>query len=177
MRFADPRHIIAQCGLRPGMHVADFGAGAGYFAVAAADVVGREGIVYVIDIQQDLLTKAMHVARDEQAVQFVFVHGDLEQPSGSTLPDASVEVVIMTNLLFQVEDKAAVLSEARRVLTSNGRLVLVDWSDSYGGMGPIEEYVIAESEARTLLSKAGFEVERAVDAGAYHYGFLCRMYA
>ena len=177
MRFADPRHIIAQCGLRPGMRVADFGAGAGYFAVEVAEVVGNEGVVYVIDIQQDLLTKATHLVRNEREVRFVFIHGDLEQPCGSTLPDTSVDMVIVTNLLFQVEDKMAVLSEAHRILTHDGHLLLIDWSDSYGGMGPHEEHVVPESEACTLLAKARFEPERTIDAGAYHYGLLCRTYA
>lgn len=177
MRFADPRHIIAQCGLRPGMRIADFGAGAGYFAVAVAEVVGNEGVVYVIDIQQDLLTKATHLVRDEHEVRFVFIHGDLEQPFGSTLPDTSVDMVIVANLLFQVEDKKAVLAEAHRILNRDGYLLLVDWSDSYGGMGPHEEYVVPESEARLLLAGAKFETKRSIDAGAYHYGLLCRAYA
>jgi ubiquinone/menaquinone biosynthesis C-methylase UbiE len=64
MGFADPKRNIEQFVLSKGMQVADFGAGAGYIAVESAEQVGKEGRVYVIDIQQELLTKATHLAKE-----------------------------------------------------------------------------------------------------------------
>ena len=63
MGFGNPKRIIAQCKLEEGMEVADFGAGAGYLSVEAAEAVGESGVVYVIEIQQSLLTKATHLAQ------------------------------------------------------------------------------------------------------------------
>ncbi len=174
MAFVDPKHNIAQLGLTPGMQVADFGAGAGYLAVEVAEVVGKGGRVYVIDIQQQLLTKVVHLAKEHHLDSLVYVRADLEAPQGSTLPEASVDVVLISNLLFQVQDKAAVLAEAKRILRPQGMALIVDWRDSFGGVGPQPEHVLYEPEARSLAAEAGFEVVRDIDAGEYHYGFIIR---
>ena len=172
MTFANPKRNIEQFMLEKGMHVADFGAGAGYLAVEAAEAVGKEGNVYVIDIQQELLTKSLHLAKEHHLESIIFIHGDLEQEKGSTLEDESVDAVIISNMLFQVENKSAVVRESHRVLKKQGRLLLVDWRDSFGGVGPQSEHVITEDEARKLVEKEGFTSVSDIDAGTYHYGII-----
>ncbi len=174
MAFADPVRSIEQFGLSEGMEVADFGAGAGYVAIEVAERVGREGKVYVIDIQRELLTKATHIAKEHHLESLVFIHGDLEAPNGSTLPNASVDAVIVSNLLFQVEDKNVVLAEARRILRPGGRALIVDWRESFGGMGPQPELVVSENDARELVQTAQLTYESSIDVGTYHYGLICK---
>ncbi len=174
MAFCDPKQVIAQLGIVPRMHVADFGAGAGYFSVLAADRVGPEGVVYVIDIQQELLTKVTHFAQRRHIDSLVFVHADLEGPQGSTLSSGSVDLVLLTNVLFQMEKKLEVLAEAFRVLRTGGYVLVIDWNESYGGIGPQPEHVLSEREARALLKEAGFSNHSRIDAGAHHYGLLYR---
>ena len=172
MPFADPKRNIEQLALEPGMVVADFGGGAGYLAVEAAEAVGKDGRVYVIDIQQELLTKATHLAEKHLLDRISFIHGDLEKPKGSTLADASVDVVVLSNTLFQIENKAAVIEEARRIIRDGGRVLVVDWRESYGGLGPQPEHVLSEDKAKALLIQGGLEHVREIDAGTYHYGLI-----
>ncbi len=174
MAFCDPKQVVAQLGIASGMHVADFGAGAGYFSVAVAEQVGSQGVVYVVDIQQELLTKVTHLAKRQHLDSLVFVHADLEGGSGSTLPPESLKLVLLTNVLFQMEKKLEVLQEAYRVLAVGGFLLLVDWSESYGGLGPQPEHVLTERQARALLKEAHFSYHKRIDAGAHHYGLLCQ---
>ena len=177
MAFANPKRNIEQFALEPGMEVADFGAGAGYLAIEAAEAVGKEGTVYVIDIQQELLTKATHLAKEHHLESLVFIHGDLEQDHGSTLPDAGVDAVIVSNILFQVADKEALIREAYRVLRPNGKVLVVDWRDSFAGIGPQPEHVLRESDMRTLVEKQAFSYVSNIDAGAYHYGVIFKKHA
>lgn len=172
MSFSNPKRNIEQLGLEEGMKVADFGAGAGYLAVEAADAVGQNGLVYVIDIQQELLTKAKHLAKEHHLKSIVFIHGDLEKDGGSTLQAESVNIVIISNLLFQVEEKAAIIKEAHRILKEAGKLLLIDWSESFGGLGPQEEHVFPKHAAREVMETMGFVFSKEIDAGAYHYGFI-----
>lgn len=172
MSFSDPRKNIAQLGISEGMVVADFGAGAGHYAVAAAEAVGESGLVYVVDIQRELLTKVKHVATAEQQARMRFVCADLENENGSGLTDACCDVVVVSNLLFQVDNKQAVLKEAYRLLRQGGRLLLVDWSGSYGNLGPPEERVLDIDSAQTLATDLGFVARSEIDAGAYHYGLV-----
>lgn len=174
MAFADPKRNIEQFNLEEGMEVADFGAGAGYLAVEAAEVVGKKGNVYVIDIQQELLTKSKHYAKEHHLESIVFIHGDLERENGSTLPAESMDAVIISNLLFQVEHKAVVLHEANRILKKGGRILIVDWRESFGGVGPQPEHVLAENDMKTLAENEGFTHIADIDAGSYHYGLIFR---
>ena len=174
MAFANPKRNIEQFMLAEGMEVADFGAGAGYLAVEAGEVVGKKGKVFVIDIQQQLLTKSTHYAQDHHLESIVFIHGDLEKERGSTLPDQSVDAVIISNMLFQVDDKSAVLREAYRILKDTGKVLVVDWRESFGGMGPQTDRVFPESELRTYAENEGFAYVSSIDAGAYHYGLIFR---
>jgi len=172
MSFANPKRNIEQFGLEPGMEVADFGAGAGYLAVEAADVVGKDGKVYVIDVQQELLTKATHLAQEHHLDSILFIHSDLEKENGSTLSDESVDAVIVSNLLFQMGNKNAVFLEAFRILREGGRLLVVDWRESFGGMGPQPENVLREDDVRIIAKNCGFTYGANIDAGAYHYGIV-----
>jgi len=174
MTFANPKRNIEQFGLESGMDVADFGAGAGYLAIEAAEAVGKDGAVYVIDVQQELLTKATHLAQEHHLDSISFIHADLEKENGSTLPDESVDAVIVSNLLFQVEDKNAVLLEAYRLLRKDGRLLVVDWRESFGGVGPQPEHVLREEDVHTIAKNCGFTHGDDIDAGAYHYGMIFR---
>lgn len=174
MSFSDPKRNIKQLMLEQGMRVADFGAGAGYLAVEAAEAVGRDGRVYVIDIQQELLTKAKHFAKEHHMDTITFIHGDLEVQNGSTLPPESVDAVILSNILFQIENKPAVIQEARRILKEKGRALVVDWRDSFGGLGPQPGHLLLEDDARELFVNEGFTFVNGIDAGAYHYGLVFR---
>lgn len=172
MGFSDPKKNIAQLGISEGMVVADFGAGAGHYAVAAAEAVGEDGLVYVVDIQRELLTKAKHFATEELESRLRYLCADIEKLNGSTLDDESCDVVVLSNILFQVTDKAAVVQEACRVLKKGGRALLVDWTASHGNVGPPEDRVVGVDDARTLVSEHGFAVRDDIDAGKYHYGLV-----
>lgn len=172
MAFANPKKIIEELALSAGQEVADFGAGAGHYALAAADKVGGEGAVYVIDIQQELLTKAKSHASDAQLKALHFIQGDLEEDQGSHLKDDLVDAVIIANVLFQIENKEACLKEAYRVLKPGGALLITDWSDSFGGIGPQPEYLLSKDKAIALVESTGFEKTREFDAGGYHWGLL-----
>lgn len=125
--------------------------------------MGEDGRVYVIDVQQNLLTKATHIAQEHHLSTLTFIHADLEAERGSTLEDASVDAVLISNLLFQAQHKAAILSEAYRILRPSGMLLIVDWRESFGGMGPQPEHVLPEDDARAknraLVEEHGRYVE------------------
>jgi ubiquinone/menaquinone biosynthesis C-methylase UbiE len=169
--FSDPRDIVDQLHLSPDMKVADFGSGSGHYSLALAEKL-REGRVYAVDVQRDLLERLKTQASKTFLTNIETVWGDIEKLGGTKLRDGSLDMVIVANLLFQVEDKKTPLLEAKRVLKPSGRLLLVDWSESFGGMGPAPEAVLNRLDAETLLTSCGFELVSEVSAGAHHYGII-----
>ena len=170
--FSDPQKNTAQLDVREGDHVADFGAGSGAYAFAVAKRVGSSGRVYAIDVQKDLLAKLKNEAHHQHISNIEIIWSDLDEKKGVPLRDASIDACIISNLLFQVSSKEQIAADAWRLLKSNGRVLVVDWNDSYGGLGPAPEHVFSKQAAQELFIKKGFELERDIDAGAYHYGMI-----
>lgn len=170
--FSDPVKIIEQCGIQAGMEIADFGSGSGHYSLTAAKALMSTGRIYSIDVNKDLLTKLKNHASREGMYNVEVIWGDLEKPKGTKLRDASVDLVFLSNILFQLEDKEIVIKEAKRVLKPNGRVLVVDWSDSFGGIGPTRQMVIKKDKAKMMFESEGFHLDRDINAGSHHYGFI-----
>lgn len=161
-----------QMSLNEGMRVGEFGAGSGHYARALAHVVGKGGKVYAIDVQEDVLKHLKLNTHDRVARTIEAVWGDIEKPGGSRLRDRSLDAIVLANTLFQVRDRAGLLAEIRRVLKPGGKLLVVDWAGSYGGMGPAQAHVVPEHEAEALFIEGGFYKQKDFRAGPHHYGIV-----
>ncbi|MCA9353198.1 methyltransferase domain-containing protein [Patescibacteria group bacterium] len=174
--FSDPQKVIEQCDIFPGQHVADLGAGSGAYTLAIGRKIQGDpnSRVFAVDVQKDLLTRIDSQAREEQLSSVHIVWGDIEEPAGTRLRADSVHTVFIANILFQVNNKKAVIEEAKRILHSDGRIIVIDWSDSFGNIGPSTDHIISEQRARSLCEELGFVFEKKFHAGEHHYGFIMR---
>lgn len=172
-RFAHPARAVSAFGIEPGMKVADFGAGSGaYVNLIAKELLGS-GTVYAIDIQKDLLRRIKNDAVKHGHTNVDVIWGDVEEDGGSKLGSV-LDIVLVSNLLFQVRDKTGVLIEAERTLKHGGRVIIIDWSESFRGMGPTEDHVVTKEQAYEHARKAGLTFVREFNAGAHHYGLIFR---
>jgi hypothetical protein len=83
-------------------------------------------------------------------------------------------VGVLANTLFQIEDRESAIKEIGRTIHVGGRLVLIDWTDSFGGMGPAPYHVITQEAATALLESNSFVLEQTFPAGSHHYGLVFR---
>jgi ubiquinone/menaquinone biosynthesis C-methylase UbiE len=172
MNFSDPKSNVLQLGLREGMKVGDLGAGSGHYALAAAHIVGPEGRVYAVDIQEDILKHIRDVAQEKGVRNVETVWGNFEKLGGTKLKDASLDAVILSNTLFQLDHREGAIAEIKRILTSGGRLLVVDWAGAYGGMGPLPHRVVSEHVAEELFITGGFHKVKDFRAGPHHYSIV-----
>ncbi|MDD4988820.1 MAG: methyltransferase domain-containing protein [Candidatus Pacebacteria bacterium] len=172
MAFTDPEHNIEQFGLQSGAKVADFGAGTGFYAFEIAKAVGGAGKVYAIDVQKDLLSKIKNEGNKRGFTNIEIIWADVEKPGGTHLRGDTVDAVVISNILFQIGPKEAVVTEAKRILKPGGRALVIDWTDSFGGMGPSFDSVFPGVKARALFEKSGFIFQTQIRAGDHHYGFI-----
>jgi len=172
--FSDPSHTIAQFELQSGSIVADIGAGTGTLSVLAAQAVGEAGRVYAIEVQKGLLERLKSHARAARTHNVEALWGDSERRHGTHLKEGTVDAAIASNILFQVEHRDSFVAEVKRILKPGGRVLLVDWKESFRGMGPHADHVVTEVEARRLFEKGGLTFVKNIDAGAHHYGMIFR---
>lgn len=178
--FSDPRAIIDQLPIFSGQKVADFGAGTGAYTFALAEKVAggsKEGAVYAIDVIQPMVEQISKEAREKNLPIVQAIWSDLESEKGSKLRDNSVQAVVVANTLFQVDHPAKVIREAKRILTPQGILIVIDWKESFGNIGPKEDHVVTEEAARTMVQEQGFEIDKSISPGEHHYGFIARITA
>ena len=172
--FLDPERIARSFGLERGDHVADFGAGHGFFTIPMARIVGGDGKVYAIDVQKPTLEIITARGRAANLLTIETVWADLDTPKGSGLRDRFLDFVLIANILFQSEQKQTMLGEAYRILCEGGRMALIEWNQDPAPLGPPLAMRIAKDAAKRLASGTGFELDREFGAGAHHYGLLFR---
>lgn len=173
--FSDPKKNIEQFNLGPGNYVADFGSGPGDYVFHAAKAVGLGGKVYAIDVQKNLLEKLRTEAINVRHISNIdIIWADIEHLGGTRLRESSMDAVIATDVFFQLEKKDGACLEINRILKKGGRVLFVDWSGSFGGIGPQSKDVFPEEKAREVFEKHGFVEDRTISAGSQHYGIIFR---
>lgn len=172
MAFLNPRDVVARLGLREGMVLADFGTGTGEYALAASPRIGTSGKVYAIDIQKDLFPTLKNRAEEAGAHNIETLWGDVEEEGGAGLKDGLCDAVIISNLIFQAEHKDVLVGEVNRVLKHSGRVLVVDWTDSHGHLGPTPEMVMTKDMTHDLFSRHGFRELESFETGEHHYAII-----
>ena len=167
-----PKDNVDQFNLKDGAVVADFGVGSGHYVYALSRAVGSSGKVFAIDIRKEMLER-LKKESDEKGVKNVeIVWGDVEVVGGTKLREGSLDAIVISNVLFQLDAKAGLVHEAARVLKNGGKVMLIDWSESFGGLGPQPNAVVSEDIARRLFETGPFEYKKPIDAGEHHYGMV-----
>jgi ubiquinone/menaquinone biosynthesis C-methylase UbiE len=170
--FANPEKNISQFNVDPGHVIADFGSGQGHYSIATAKKIGNTGMVYALDIQQSLLQKLKNTAEELGLKNINIIWADLDEERGSTLKDGIIDRIIASNILFQVEKKDNLIAEIYRVLKPKGRVLLIDWQDSFSGLGPKENEIIKKDVARVMFESHNFIFEKEIQTGDHHYGLI-----
>ncbi len=170
--FSDPESNLKNLGITHGMVVADFGAGSGFYSLAAAKMVSPGGKVYAVEVQKDLLERLKGAASREGLHDLKVIWGDIEKLGGTHLKDFSADAVIVSNVLFQAEDKEGLIKEARRILKPGGKVLLIDWSDTSDIGAPGANSLVNKDTAVSLFSAVNFKMEKEIEAGAHHYGII-----
>lgn len=168
--FSNPSQNVHRLGLREGMKVADFGAGSGAYTLALSRIVGETGTVYAVDVQRDLLTRIQNEATQQGLENIQIIWSDMEGEAGVGIRDELLDGVLLSNTLFQIENKNRVLREAWRVLKPGGILSVIDWSDSFAGMGPPQNAVLTQAAATMVCTDNNFALKNEFSAGDHHYG-------
>lgn len=173
-RFVVPQVVASHFHLREGESVADFGAGSGFFLKVLADAVGPEGRVFACEIQKQLVEKLGEQARTQNLTNIHPLWCDLEEPNGIKIEDGILDAALLINTLFMIEDKDVAVKEMARTVRSGGKFFVIDWSESFAGMGPAPEHVVTAAAATALFEANGFVLDRDFPTGDHHYGLAFR---
>ncbi|MFN3596808.1 MAG: class I SAM-dependent methyltransferase [Rubricoccaceae bacterium] len=151
-RTERPDEVVANLGLRPGMTVADLGAGTGYFTFRLAARV-PEGRVFAVDIQPEMLAILARRNAEEGTGNVEPVLGTETDPR---LPDATVDVTLLVDSYHEFSHPREMLDAIYRATRPGGRLVLVEYraEDPSVPIRPLHK--MTEAQVRLEVEAAGF---------------------
>jgi ubiquinone/menaquinone biosynthesis C-methylase UbiE len=153
--YVQRRAIVAAARARPGMAVADVGAGTGLFTRLFAAEVGASGRVYAVDIAREFVQGNLRRARAEGHDNVVGIESS---QADTKLPAASIDLAFICDAYHHFEQPQAMLASIRRALRPGGSLIVVDF-ERIPGVSPdwILKHVRAGKEAfRGEIEAAGF---------------------
>jgi predicted methyltransferase len=131
-RLGEAEEVMALAGMKPGMSVADVGAGAGYYTVRLSRIVGPKGRVLAEDIipetRDQLSERVQRESLDNVAVK-------LGTPDDPTLPHASFDRVFLVHMYHEVESPYAFLWHLRDGVKPDGLVIVVDSNRPVGRHG------------------------------------------
>lgn len=170
--FIRPEILWQTVGLKAGQTVVHLGCGPGFYVVSSAKIVGMGGQAIGVDIRPDMLVETTSRAQREGVEKNVrTIRGNIENANGTTLADASADVVLMVSILHQ-SHPGKVLSEAVRVVKPEGRLVIIAWNTSATAFGPPVEKRISEADMKETLTNYKLRVVKTFSPSPYHYGLV-----
>lgn len=173
-RFVMPDVVATHFHLREGDLVADFGSGSGFFLRTLSAAVGDTGRVYACEIQKVLVEKLGELIRLQGLGNVHPLWCDLEESNGIKISTGELDAAILVNTLFMIEDKEVAIKEMARTIRSGGKFFIIDWTESFAGMGPQSNFVVTAAATTALLESNGFVFEREYPAGDHHYGLAFR---
>jgi ubiquinone/menaquinone biosynthesis C-methylase UbiE len=157
----EPARAIEALDIKPGMTVADIGAGSGYYTVRLARKVGADGKVYATDIQVGMLSIIQRRAAMEKLTNIVPVLGAADDPK---LPPGSVDLALMVDVYHELAAPQAFVRRLREALRPDGRLVLIEFRKEDPRVPIKEEHKMSVAEVRQELSADGYAIDRVIDA-------------
>lgn len=119
-----PMTLVRSLGLKPGMNVADIGAGSGYFTRRIAPLIGPEGKVYAVDIQQEMLDILSEKLKSYDIENVVPVLGTIDDPK---LPENSIDVAIMVDVYHEFSHPWEMIQGMKKSLKPGGMIVWVEY--------------------------------------------------
>jgi len=126
----DKRHdVVKVLNLKPGMNIADIGAGTGFYSLLFAQEVGSTGNVFAVDVTDDFI---LNINRRASEQNLKNIHGVLSNQKDTLLAANSVDMVFVCDTYHHFEYPQTMLTSIRRALRPGGELVLIDFRKQYG---------------------------------------------
>ena len=152
--YARRSDIVSVSGAKPGMTVADVGAGSGFMAMLFARQVGSEGKVIAAEVSKNFAAAILERAKNKGIQNLSTVLGT---QTDTGLPADSVDIVFTSDVYHHFEQVAATLASIRRALKAGGRFIVVDFERIPG--------VSSESTLKHVRAEKETVIEEVVTAG------------
>ena len=172
-REEQPDKALDLIGIRPGLVVADVGAGTGYMTLRIAKRVGETGRVYANDIQPEMLEKLAENARLQNLNNIEPVLG---AEGDAKLPAGKVDLAILVDVYHEFSRPQEMLQSIRRSLKPSGRLVLLEYKKEDPSIPIRPDHKMSVYDIKTEVEAEGFKLDKVIDSlGRQHIAIFRKL--
>jgi cyclopropane fatty-acyl-phospholipid synthase-like methyltransferase len=151
-----PSRVIESLALKPGMKVADIGAGTGYFSMRLAKTPGVS--VFAVDIEPKMIDYLKKRAASEHATNVTAVLAGANSPN---LPEP-VDVILVVDTYHHLPDRPAYFRDLRQGLRPGGRIAIVDFRKD-APEGPPAHFRFTPQQIQDEMTQAGYQLDASHD--------------
>lgn len=171
-RWQKPREVVRALAIRPGMRVADLGAGTGYFSRHLSAAVGPAGTVFAVDTEPNLVAHVRERAEKEKTPNVVPILASLDNPR---LPVESADLILIVDTFHHLDDRLVYARNLRRFLRPGGRVAIIEWQTRELPVGPPADHKLPRAEVMEEMTAAGYELVAEPDVLPYQYFVIFAM--
>ena len=163
--------LMRELALRPGMVVADVGAGTGYYARRMSPLVGATGAVFAVDVQPEMIAMLSELAKKAGLTNIKPVLGAVDNVK---LADASIDLAIMVDVYHELEFPYEVMESIVRALKPGGRVVYVEYraEDANVPIKPVHK--MAEAQVKKEAAQHALVYERTASTLPWQHVVIFR---
>lgn len=167
-KLLPPEETLISLGLREGMNFIDVGCGSGYFTLPASKIVGKNGKVYAIDVQQEMLEILKQNGVPENVV-ILLAKSDYDFP----IEDETGDFTLCAFVLHENKDPIRFLEEVKRITKTGGKIVILDWKKQIEEWGPPYEERLSQEEVIKFCKDVKLSIHKYGELNPSHYKVIC----
>jgi ubiquinone/menaquinone biosynthesis C-methylase UbiE len=156
----NPEGALDALALKPGMVVADVGAGTGYMSLRMAKRVGPSGKVYANDLQPEMLRRLRENAAKAGITNIETVQGEEADPK---LPAGRMDLVLLVDVYHEFSKPREMIDKLRESLKPTGRLVLLEYRKEDPKVPIREEHKMTVAEVKAELEPQGLVLSQVIE--------------
>lgn len=156
----NPEGALDAIGIKPGMSVADVGAGTGYMSLRMAKRVGPSGKVYSEDVQPEMLRRLRQNAAEAKLNNIQTVLGGEADPK---LPPATLDLILLVDVYHEFSQPQKMLRKMREALKPDGRLVLIEYRKEDPSIPIRPEHKMSVQEVKLETEAEGFHLSQVLE--------------
>lgn len=150
--------LLKNLAVKPGMVVADIGAGSGYHSALLSKMVGN-GKVYAVDIEPEMIAYLNERIKQEKLSRIVPV---LSTEKNVALPENSVDIILLVDVYHEFSFPYEMALSMRSALKPGGKLVLVEFRTEDSTVPIKTIHKMSEKQSVKELKAAGFIFEQNI---------------
>lgn len=161
-----PKKLLNKLDLKAGDIFADIGAGNGFFAIPAAEILKESGKVYAVDVENIMLADLVSRAKENNVSNNIEIIKSGEY--AAHLPE-KIDFMLFSYLIHEVDKKEFFLENYFRYLKKGSKVVFVEWTKNEEVDGPPLDHRIGRDELKSLLEMMDIENIEIEDCGRQNY--------